>query len=256
MTSTTNCRRLVGKVAVVTGSTAGIGLAIAERLASEGASVIVSSRKQQQVDAVVKDITKKGFDALGIACHVGDAAQRKKMIDATIAKYKKIDILVSNVAVNPVMGSLLSTDEKAWDKIFEINVKAAFLLTKECLPYMADGSSVIYISSYVGYVANPLLGAYSVSKTALLGLVKAMAKELSDKKIRVNGVAPGIIKTSFSEALWKNDGIASQLSAEILLGRFGVGADIAGPVAFLASEDAAYITGETLVVTGGINARL
>jgi len=144
--------------------------------------------------------------------------------------------------------------ESAWDKLFEINLKASFLLARETVKYMNDGN-IIFISSIAGYFPLPPLTAYGVSKTALIGLTKALATELAPS-IRVNCVAPGIIKTKFSELLWKSDEIASRTLADIPLNRFGEVKDVAGSVAFLCSEDADWITGETIVVAGGVKSRL
>jgi len=256
--SKVNAHRLKGKTALVTGSTAGIGLAIARRLAQEGASVIVSSRKKNNVDEAVSALKKDGLNVHGMVCHVGSADARKALVEETIRRFKKIDILVSNVACNPVYGTMLSvTDEKAWDKVFDLNVKSAFLLVRDLAPYINTNGSIVFIASYAAYNPNNFLGAYSVSKTALLGLTKVLAKELAERSIRVNCLAPGVIETSFSEALWKqNEQVSSALKNEVPLRRFGQAEECAGPVAFLVSDDASYITGETLAVTGGISCHL
>lgn len=250
-------QRFEGKVALITGATRGIGFACAERLGKEGAQVVICSRGKDAVDKAVSELKSKGIKVHGVVCHVGTAAQRKALIDETVSKFKRIDVLVSNVAVNPVMGSMIdSTNEQAWDKIFDINVKSHFFLVKEALPHMSSGSSIILVSSYAGYLAAPVLGAYSVSKTALLGLNKALSRELAPRGIRVNCLAPGVIKTKFSEALWKNEDVAEIQLKDIPLGRFGTSEECAGAVAYLGSSDSSYVTGEVLVVAGGIHARL
>jgi len=253
-----NAHRLKGKVALVTGSTAGIGLAVARRLAQEGAAVVVSSRKKQNVDDAVAELKKEGLNVHGMVCHVGSAEARKALVEETVRRFKSVDILISNVACNPVYGTMLSiTDEKVWDKVFDLNVKAAYLLVRDLVPHIKSNGSIVFIASYAAYNPNNYLGAYSVSKTALLGLTKVLAKELAEKSIRVNCLAPGVIETSFSEALWKqSEDVSLALKNEIPMRRFGKAEECAGPVAFLVSDDAAYITGETLAVTGGISCHL
>lgn len=251
-------RKLEGKVAIVTASTDGIGLAIAERLGMDGAKVMVSSRKTERVSDAVSHLKRKGVSCEGIPCHVGSATDRQSLVDAAVETFGGIDILVSNAAVNPHMGSVLDCSEDAWDKIFDVNVKAAFMLTRLCVPYMIErnGGSIVYVTSIAGYSPINLLGAYSVSKTALLGLTKVVAAAVSDDNIRVNGVAPGIVRTKFSSAMWKDENLAEATLAQVPLGRFGESKDIAGVTAFLCSEDAAYVTGETIVAAGGMSSHL
>jgi len=251
-------RRLEDKVAVVTASTDGIGYAIAERLGMDGAKVMVSSRKPKNVTEAVTNLKSKNIVCEGVPCHVGSGADRQALIDATLQSFGGIDILVSNAAANPHFGSILDCSEDAWDKIFDTNVKAAFLLTQLCVPHMIErgGGSVVYMSSITGYVPINAIGAYSVSKTALLGLTKAVAAAVCDDNIRVNGVAPGIIRTKFSSAMWADEDVGEATLAHVPLGRFGEAKDIAGVTAFLCSDDASYITGETIVAAGGMNSHL
>lgn len=194
-------KKLEGKVCVVTASTDGIGFAIAKRLGLEGAKVVISSRKQANVDKAVQALKDQGIhDVLGLTCHVASAVDRKKLFDETIKKFGGIDILVSNAAVNPKMSPVLETEEDIWDKIFEVNVKASYLLAKEVKPLMVKrgGGSIVFISSIGGYRPNNSYGAYTVSKTMLLGLTKAAALECVKDNIRVNCVAPGVIETRFA----------------------------------------------------------
>jgi len=252
------CRRLEGKVAVVTASTAGIGLAIAERLGHEGAQIVISSRKQAQVSSALKTLEQQGLSVIGLTCHVGNKDDRKKLFDLVAEKYGGLDILVSNAAVNPAYGSILETKEEAWDKIFETNVKASFFLCKEAIPLMEKrgGGSIVIVSSIGGYNPFPLIAPYSISKTALFGLVKGLVPQCAGKNIRVNAIAPGIIKTKFSEALWQ-DAEGERIAASgIPLQRLGQPHECAGAVAFLVSDDASYITGETIVMSGGVHSRL
>ncbi|XP_060553516.1 dehydrogenase/reductase SDR family member 4-like [Ruditapes philippinarum] len=250
--------KLSGKVAVVTASTEGIGLAIARRLGQDGAKVMVSSRKQDNVDKTVSQLKSENLDVAGLVCHVGKAEDRTKLIEQTLSQFGGIDILVSNAAANPTFGPMLDTPESAWDKIFDTNVKAAFFLCKEIVPHMEKrgGGSVVFVSSFAGYTPMEFLGPYSVSKTALIGLTKALVPQLSSMNIRVNCVAPGVIQTKFSEQLWKNPAIKDMILQMIPMHRVGEPPEVAGLVSFLSSDDASYITGETTLVTGGIPGRL
>ncbi|XP_017840770.1 dehydrogenase/reductase SDR family member 4 [Drosophila busckii] len=251
-------KRLAGKVAVVTASTDGIGFAIAKRLAEDGASVVISSRKQQNVDNALAELKKLNLNVHGLKCHVSEAQDRKQLFEETISKYGKLNILISNAATNPAVGGVLECDEQVWDKIFDVNVKSSYLLAKEALPYLRQqqGSSIVFVSSIAGYDAFELLGAYSVSKTALIGLTKAAAKDLAPEGIRVNCLAPGIIRTKFSKALYENESANEAALSKIPMGRLGTSEEMAGVVSFLVSEDAGYITGESIVASGGMSARL
>ncbi|KAG8176364.1 hypothetical protein JTE90_020762 [Oedothorax gibbosus] len=251
-------QKLAGKVAVVTASTEGIGFAIAKRLATDGASVVVSSRKKNNVEKAVAEIKSLTDNVAGIPCHVGKSEDRQLLLDFAVAKFGGIDILVSNAAVNPVMCQILDTPEEAWDKIFDTNVKAAFLLTQSAVPLMEQrgGGAIVYVASIAGYNPMTLLGAYSVSKTALLGLTKAVAAQCSSSNIRVNCLVPGIIETKFSDALTNNDAALDMIKQNVMLRRVGKPDECAGIVSFLCSEDASYVTGENFVVAGGYYSRL
>lgn len=249
---------LRGKVAIVTASTDGIGLAIARKLAQEGAKVVISSRKQENVDRALQQLRNENLPVSGIVCHVGKTEHRKALVAKAIADYGGVDILVSNAAVNPYFGPFIQTPEDAFDKTIDINVKAAFMLIKETVPFMEERGkgSIILVSSIGGYTPNPLLGVYSVTKTALLGMTKALSTELSASQIRVNAIAPGIIKTRFSDMLWKSPSVAEEAKTSIPMRRLGEPEDCAGIVSFLASDEASYITGETIVIAGGSKSRL
>ncbi|XP_061378243.1 dehydrogenase/reductase SDR family member 4 [Danaus plexippus] len=250
--------RLKGKVAIVTASTDGIGYAIAKRLGDEGASVIISSRKEDNVKKATDSLRKDGINAEGLVCHVGNADQRKKLFEFASRKFGGIDILVSNAAVNPAVSPILETDEKVFDKIFEVNLKCSWLLAKEVYPELQKrgGGNIVFISSIAGYQAMEPLGPYSISKTAIIGLAKAIAGEVVHENIRVNCVAPGIVDTKFASAITSNE-IGKEKSLSIVpMKRFGQPSEIAAAVAFLVSDDSSYITGETLVVAGGTYAHL
>lgn len=249
---------LDGKVAIVTASTDGIGLAAAQALGKRGAHVVVSSRRQANVDKAVALLQSQSIRVTGTTCNVGKGEDREKLVQLTMEQYGGIDILVSNAAVNPFFGNILDSTEDVWDKILSVNVKSAFLLTKLVVPHMEKrgGGNVVFVSSVAGYQPMQALGPYSVSKTALLGLTKALAPELAPSNIRVNCVAPGIIKTRFSSALWENEDILDEFKKQLSIKRIGVPEEIGGVIAFLCSDEASYITGETITVTGGINCRL
>lgn len=251
--------RLLGKTAVISASTDGIGFAIAQRLGQEGANIVISSRKEQNVEAALTKLRSLGLTQVhGVKCHVGVAEDRSTLLKEAVAKFGGIDILVSNAAVNPEVGSVLDCSEKAWDKIFEINVKCSFLLAKEVLPYLRQrkGGSIVFVSSIAGFQPFSLLGAYSVSKTALFGLTKAASQDLAQEGIRVNCVAPGIVKTKFSSALHETEEAAEAALSMIPMKRFASPDEISGTVAFLVSDDASYVTGETIVAAGGMPSRL
>eukprot|EP01025_Chloroclados_australasicus_P013849 TRINITY_DN16479_c0_g1_i3.p1 TRINITY_DN16479_c0_g1~~TRINITY_DN16479_c0_g1_i3.p1 ORF type:complete len:260 (-),score=1.94 TRINITY_DN16479_c0_g1_i3:165-944(-) len=195
------CVRFAGKVAVITASSEGIGFGIALRLCQEGCCVVISSRKQDNVDKALQTLKKvcANANAVGIVCHIGESLQRKNLIRFATETFGKIDILVSNAAVNPQLGGILDVPERVIDKVIDVNIKSAIMLVREAVPYMSDtGANIVFISSVAGYDAFEHLGVYSVSKTALLGLTKTLAKELSSQGIRVNCVAPGTIPTKLS----------------------------------------------------------
>jgi NAD(P)-dependent dehydrogenase (short-subunit alcohol dehydrogenase family) len=245
--------RLDGKVAVVTGASKGIGESIARGFAEFGAKVIISSRKQDAVDAVAKSFREDGLEATGIACHVGDEEQIQQLIDKTIELYGKIDILVNNAAINPVFAPIKGVEAQVFDKIMDINVKAPFIFSNKVYPIMkeAGGGSIIHISSVEGMKPSFGLGLYSVSKAALTMLTKNQAKEWGKDKIRVNAICPGLIKTKFSSALWQNEAILNQVEQHLPLGRMALPDEMAGLALYLASEAASYCTGSIFTADGG-----
>uniref|UniRef100_A0A0E0AZU1 Tropinone reductase-like 3 n=1 Tax=Oryza glumipatula TaxID=40148 RepID=A0A0E0AZU1_9ORYZ len=249
------CRRLEGKVAVVTASTQGIGLAIAERLGLEGAAVVISSRKKKNVDEAVVGLRAKGITVVGVVCHVSIPEQRKNLIDTAVKNFGHIDIVVSNAAANPSVDNILEMKEPILDKLWDINVKACILLLQDAAAYLRKGSSVILISSITGYNPEPALSMYAVTKTALLGLTKALAAEMGPNT-RVNCIAPGFVPTNFARFLTTNDTIKNELIDRSTLKRLGTVEDMAAAAAFLASDDASFITAETIVIAGGTRSRL
>ncbi|KAG5561302.1 hypothetical protein RHGRI_004363 [Rhododendron griersonianum] len=233
-------------------------------------NIFLSSRNN--VDEAVEKLRARGIEVLGVVCHVSNAQQRKNLIETTVQKYGKIDVIVSNAAVNPSVDTILETKEAVLDKLWEINVKAAILLLQVCFidirvahdmlgtcvdatPHLQKGSSVIFISSITAYQPPASLAMYGVTKTALLGLTKVLAAEMAPDT-RVNCVAPGFVPTRFADFLTSNDEIRKSIEEKTLLNRLGTTEDMAAATAFLASDDASYITGETLVVGGGAPSRL
>ncbi|XP_017876630.1 dehydrogenase/reductase SDR family member 4 isoform X2 [Ceratina calcarata] len=251
------CKRLEGRTAIVTASTDGIGFAIAKRLAQEGAKVMISSRKESNVKKAVEQLKSEGLSVSGVICHVGKKEDREALLKKTEQEFGGLDILVSNAGINPVATTLFETPEEVWDKIFDINVKSSFLLLKESLSLLrkSKSPSIIIISSVAAYKPFTVLSAYSISKTALLGLTQAAAATLASEGIRVNCIAPGIIKTKFSQLLYEGDTGDGTLSI-IPMQKFGIPNDIAAVASFLASDDAGYVTGETILATGGMQCRL
>ncbi|XP_073923027.1 LOW QUALITY PROTEIN: dehydrogenase/reductase SDR family member 2, mitochondrial [Castor canadensis] len=239
------------KVAVVTGSTNGIGFAMAPPLAQDGAHVVIGSRKQQNVDRAVAKLRGEGLSVVGTMCHVG-----KTEVTMALEHCGGVDFLVCIEGVNPLVGSTLGSSEQVWDKILNVNMKAPALLLSQLLPHMEKRGqgSVVLMSSTAAYIPLCLLGAHNVSKTALLGLTKTLAVELAPKNIRVNCLAPGFINTDFSQVVrakgssWPM-GKMSLVSASLLsLCREGQSEDCVGLVSFLCSQDDRYITGENIMV--------
>ncbi|XP_077221074.1 indole-3-butyric acid response 1 isoform X2 [Tasmannia lanceolata] len=203
-------KRFQGKVAIVTASTQGIGFGIAQRLGLEGASVVISSRKQKNVDEAVEKLRTQGIEVIGVVCHVSNPQQRKNLIDKTVQKYGHIDVVVSNAAANPSVDNILDTQESVLDKLWDINVKTSILLLQSASPYLHKGSSVVFISSIGAYQPQASMGMYGVTKTALLGLTKALATEMAPNT-RVNCVAPGFVPTHFADFITRNEDVVSNV---------------------------------------------
>jgi NAD(P)-dependent dehydrogenase (short-subunit alcohol dehydrogenase family) len=244
---------LTGKVAVVTGASKGIGEAIARYLADFGAKVVISSRKQADLDELASQMRQSGATVTAVEAHTGDEAQLKNLFDKTIEIYGGIDILVNNAATNPYFGPTADCPDNAYDKIMDINVKSPFQLSKMVYPIMKQrgGGSIINISSIAGFTPDPGLGIYSVSKAALNMLTKVFAKEWGPDGIRVNSVCPGLIKTKFSQALWQNEKILDHFTKRLPIARMGTVEEIASFVLYLASDASGYCTGGLYSADGG-----
>ena len=245
---------LTGKVALVTGSTRGIGKSIAEEMARAGAKVVVSSRKADACEQVRAEFEKQGYEVLAQACNVSRKEELQALVDATLKRWGRIDIAVSNAASNPYYGPLAAIPDEAFDKIFNNNVKSVLWLAAMTLPGMAErgGGSYISVGSIGGIIANTVIGAYGMSKAADHMLVKNLAAEWGPKNVRVNAIAPGLIKTDFAKALWEDPQRRKEREAATPLRRLGEPKDIGGIAAFLASDAAAFITGQCIVADGGV----
>jgi len=245
---------LSGKVAVITGSSRGIGRASAELLAQLGARVVVSSRKADACESVAEGIRKAGGDAHVIPCNISRREEVDALIDGSIAHYGRLDILVCNAAVNPYYGPLLDISDEAFDKIMSSNVKSNIWLCARAIPHMAargDGSVVI-ISSIGGLRGSTVIGAYGISKAADFALCRSLAGEWGPKGVRVNCIAPGLVKTDFARALWEDEALLKRRTAGTPLRRIGEPHEIAGAVAYLGSDASTFMTGQTIVIDGGV----
>ena len=245
---------LTGQVAVVTGSSRGIGRASAELLAQLGAKVVISSRKADACKEVADGITGAGGDAHVIPCNISRHDEVKALIEGATKHYGRIDILVCNAAVNPYYGPLLDISDEAFDKIMGSNVKSNIWLSALAIPQMAarGKGSVVIISSIGGLRGSTVIGAYGISKAADFALCRSLAGELGPKGVRVNCVAPGLVKTDFARALWEDEERLKRRCATTPLRRIGEPHEIAGAVAYLGSDASTFMTGQTIVIDGGV----
>jgi len=245
---------LAGRVAMVTGASRGIGAAGAELLAVRGASVVLSSRKQEDLDEAAAAINSRTPGrAVPIAAHAGRPDDLARLVDQTLERFQKVDILVNNAATNPYFGAIVDTELGAWDKTFEVNVRGVFALTQLAVHkwMAAHGGAIVNVASVGGIRPAFGLGTYNVTKAAVIHLTRQLALELGPSGIRVNAVAPGVIQTRFASALWQNEEINRRVVDSNPLHRIGQPPEVAEAVVFLASDAASYINGETIVIDGG-----
>jgi len=247
---------LTGKVALITGSSKGIGRAIAEEMARQGAQVVISSRKGDAGQAVAEGINADCADAgraVAIPAHIGDKAALERLVTDTRAQLGKIDVLVCNAAVNPYYGSMMDIPDSALDKVLDINIKSNLWLCQMVLPEMIErrDGAVIIVSSVGGLRGSRDLGAYAISKAADLQLVRNLAVEHGPSNVRVNAISPGLIRTDFARALWENPAILERRTANDPLRRIGEPEEVAGIAVYLASKAGSFTTGQNFVIDGG-----
>ena len=243
---------LEGKVAIITGASRGIGEAIARAFVLHGAKVVLASRKIDGVGGVAESI---GAAAFAVAAHTGKEEDCKRLVSKAIEHFGKVDVLVNNAATNPYFGPMLDIDMGAWDKTFEVNLKGYFWMAREVAKHLQGRSapgSIVSVASVAGMEAAPLQGVYGMTKSAIMSMTKTLAFELAGSKIRVNAIAPGLVKTRFASAIVENEDLSKEVMRKTPLGRCGEPDEIAGGVVFLASDAANYVTGHTLVIDGGM----
>ncbi|WP_048440121.1 SDR family NAD(P)-dependent oxidoreductase [Caenimonas sp. SL110] len=244
---------LTGKVAIVTGATRGIGRSIAEHLAAAGARVVVSSRTAQACDDVAASIRANGGQALGIAANISKKQEIEALVQRTLAQWGRVDVLVANAATNPYYGPMAGASDEVFDKVMRNNVQSNMWLANLVLPGMAErkDGAVIFVGSIGGFRGRASLGIYGMSKAAEMQMARCMALEWGRHNIRINCIAPGLIRTDFSRAIWENPKLLAEREALLPLGRIGEPDDIGGIAVLLASKAGAFITGQVITADGG-----
>jgi NAD(P)-dependent dehydrogenase (short-subunit alcohol dehydrogenase family) len=248
---------LEGKVALITGGSRGIGEAIARAFVQAGARVVIASRKEDGVKAVAEAIGREHGPARisAVAAHTGKESECARLVSQTVASFGKVDVLVNNAATNPHFGPMLSAEEPAWDKTFEVNLKGYFWCAREvakhCIGRQAPGS-IVSIASVAGLVAAPMQGVYAMTKAAVISMTKTLAAELATSQIRVNAIAPGFVDTKLASAILKDDALLKHVVDRTPMARYGKPDEIAGGALYLASDSASFLTGHTLVIDGGM----
>ena len=245
---------LAKKTAIVSGGSKGIGKAIAMKLAQAGAKVVICSRRKENLDSAVNEAESNGLTFVPIECNTSNKKSIQSVVDYTIEKFDKVDVLVNNAAANPYYGPILNSEDSHWDKIFDVNVKGYFNFAKACSETMIANNSgkIINVASIAAKTPLEGLGVYNISKAAVVMLTKVLAKELGEHNINVNTLAPGLIKTDFSKALWENEDTYNKIVKSIPQGKMGSPDDISGMALYLASEASDFVTGSIFTVDGGI----
>ena len=245
---------LAKKNAIVSGGSKGIGKAIAMKLAKAGANVVICSRKKENLDSAVNEAESNGLTLIPIECNTSNNESIQSVVDHTLEKFNGVDILVNNAAANPYYGPILNSEDSHWDKIFDVNVKGYFNFAKACSKTMIANNSgkIINVASVAAKTPLEGLGVYNISKAAVVMLTKVLAKELGEYNINVNTLAPGLIKTDFSKALWENEETHNKIVKSIPQGKMGSPDDISGMALYLASEASDFVTGSIFTVDGGI----
>lgn len=244
---------LEGQVALINGGSRGIGEAIARAFAARGATVVLASRKQENVDAVAAAITAAGGRALGVACHAGKAEQVDALFARIQAECGRLDILVNNAATNPYFGPFIMATEEAFDKTFEVNCKGYFLMAQRAARMMVEqqGGAIINIASIEGLSPSPMMGIYSMTKAAVIMLTKVIARELGGSNIRCNCICPGLTETRFAQVLINTPEIHDHYIQRTPMGRHAQPDEIVGAAVFLASDAAGYVNGAVITCDGG-----
>ena len=246
---------LEDKVAIVTGASRGIGEAIATTFAAAGASVVVASRKIEGLREVEKKITDAGGQAYAHACHTGNRDQVEALVKAAVDRFGRVDVLVNNAATNPHFGPMLTVDDAAWAKTFEVNVKGYFYAARAVAQHAIGRdapASIVNVASVAGHMAMPLQGVYAMTKAAVISMTKTLAAELGPANVRVNAIAPGLVATKFASAIISNDALVDVVVKKTTMQRYGTPDEIAGGALYLASDSASFLTGHTLVIDGGM----
>ncbi len=243
---------LEGKVAIITGASRGIGEAIARTFVAHGGRVVLAARKLDGVKAVADSLGDRAF---AVAAHTGHEAQCEALVRSAVERFGAVDVLVNNAATNPYFGPMIDTDMGAWAKTFEVNLQGYFWMAREVARHLRArdaGGSIVNVSSVAGLEAAPMQGVYGATKAAVVSMTKTLAYELGPSKIRVNALAPGLIETRLSSAIVQNDAIVAEVLRKTPLGRYGQPDEIAGGALFLASEASSFMTGQVLVIDGGM----
>ena len=246
--------RLNKKTAIVSGGSKGIGKAIALKYAQAGADVVICSRRKENLEAAVIEAESNGFSLIPIECNTSNFDSIQSVVDLTMDKFGKVDILVNNAATNPYYGPILNSEDSHWDKIFDVNVKGYFNFAKACSISMIKNNygKIINVASIAAKTPLEGLGVYNISKAAVVMLTKVLAKELGQHNIQINTLAPGLIKTDFSKALWEDENTYNKIVKSIPQGKMGTPEDISGMALYLASDASDFITGSIFTVDGGV----